>query len=56
MYVEADDLFFNFYLVLHSCYDLGKFLIVRPLENTLRNGDLTSDLDYNSSVHLVGFL
>lgn len=56
MYVEADELLFHFYLVLHSCYDLGQFLIVRPLENAPSNGDLTGDLDYNCSVHLVGFL
>lgn len=52
MYV--DDLFFYFHLILHSCYDLGQFLIVRPLKNAPSNGDLTGDLDYNCSV--VGFL
>lgn len=56
MSVEADGLFFHFYLVVHSCYDLGQFLIVRPLENAPSNGDLTGDLDYKCSVHLVGFL
>lgn len=48
MYAEADELFFHFCLILHSCCDLGQFLIVRPLENAVSNGDLTGDIDYKS--------